>query len=132
MQTSADIDGTLSAKQQKALAALLAMPTIKAAAEHAGVSESALYGWLRDDQAFIKAYRIARRENVKHVIAHMQQGAHDMVDVLRNVAMSAKTPASARVSAASKYLDVVLKATELDDLAARIEALEHAMQQQQQ
>ena len=51
---------TLSAKQDKALIALLTEPTISAAAKKVGIGERTLHTWLRD-ATFTAAYREARR-----------------------------------------------------------------------
>ncbi len=49
----------LSAKQEKALAALLVSPTIGEAAQSARVGETTLFRWLQEP-AFQEAYRAAR------------------------------------------------------------------------
>jgi predicted site-specific integrase-resolvase len=54
----------LTAKQEKALAALLALGEVKAAAKSSGVGETTLWRWLKDD-AFNAAYRDGRRRLVE-------------------------------------------------------------------
>jgi hypothetical protein len=51
-------------KAELAIAALLAEPTVEAAAARAGVSAGTLKNWLADP-AFRRAYRRARREVVE-------------------------------------------------------------------
>ena len=120
-------NGVLTPKQQKALAALLAEPTIPAAAAKLGMGESTLHKWLKDP-AFGDAYREARREAVGQAIARLQHVSSAAVSVLMQVAADKSAPASARVSAASKILDMALRAVELEDLENRLSALEAQME----
>lgn len=113
----------LTPKQHKAIAALLAEPTIKAAAAALGVGERTLHGWL-DVPAFAIAYRVARRASVQHAIAQLQQASAIAVSTLVDL-MAFGSPA-VRLGAASKVLDLTIKAVELEDLAARLAALEEA------
>ncbi len=115
----------LSSKQDKALVALLSEPTISAAAKKAGIGERTLHTWLGEVD-FAEAYRTARRQAVRQAIGRLQQVSSKAVDALLDVIDSESTPAppAVRVSAAFKILDLAMKATELEDLAARIEALE--------
>ena len=118
--------GALTPKQQKALAALLTEPTILAAADKVGVNERTLHRWL-EERAFETAYRTARREAVTQAIARLQQVSTHAVTVLVNVMVSKDTPPATRAAAAKTVLETAIKAVELEDLAARIEALEHAI-----
>jgi len=116
-------NGRLTAKQEKAIAALLTEGSVAAAATKAGIATSTLFGWLRDP-AFDTAYRAARREAVGHAIARLQQLSTDAVAVLATVMADKNTPASVRVTAAAKLLDMALRAVEIEDLEARIDQLE--------
>lgn len=71
----------LSARQEKALAALLAGPTHKAAAATAGVSEATLRRWLQQPE-FKAAYRQARLNVLEHAVGRLQQVAGKAVDAL--------------------------------------------------
>jgi hypothetical protein len=119
----------LSGQQQKAIAGLLNQPTISAAAQAAGVGERTLYRWL-DDPTFAAAYRAARRQAVAQAIARLQQLSSGAVAVLAQVASDKSAPASSRVAAATKILELSIRAIELEDLESRIAALEaqHANQ----
>ena len=120
----------LTPQQQKACLALLTEPTIAAAASKAGVGERSLYRWLdRDD--FAAAYREARRKALGQAVARLQQLSSGAVAVLAQVAADKQAPASSRVAAASKILEVAIKAVELEDLEARIAALEQQAGAQQ-
>ena len=56
----------------------------------------------------------------------VQQATGEAVETLRKVMQAADAPASARVSAAKTIFETAVKAVELEDLEARIVALETA------
>ena len=116
----------MTAKQHKALAALLSEPTIAGAAEKVGIGERTLYTWL-GEPAFGDAYRAARREAVGQAIARLQQVSSEAVTVLETVMNDEDEKGATRVSAAKTVLETAIKAVELEDLAARIEALEQRL-----
>jgi hypothetical protein len=119
----------LTAKQEKAVAALLSEPTMKSAAQLVKVSEITLIRWLRED-AFRDAYQEARREATKQAIARLQQASSEAVDTLRDVMNSSSAQPGARVSAAKTVLELSLKAVEIEDLQTRVEQLELLMKVQ--
>jgi len=121
----------ISSKQERLIAALLTSGTIQQAATVAGVSETTAWRWLHHDAAFIAAYRAARREAVQQAIARLQQVSTHAVFILASVMADKATPASVRVAAASKILDLALRAVELEDVEARLSALEAAQQVKQ-
>ena len=114
---------TLTTKQEKAISALLSEPTIKQAAEKIGIGERTLHTWLAEP-AFVDAYRAARRDAVGQAVARLQQTATHVVTVLLTLMADKTTPAAVRLNAASKVLDLSFKAVELEDIQARLEALE--------
>ena len=113
----------LDASQAKALTALLSCPTVAAAAKRARLGEATLYRYLRDD-VFKSHYRAARSEIVEHAIVGLQRDCAVAARCLREVCESESAPASARVAAANSILSHAIKAVELQDMAARLEALE--------
>src|SRR5215218_1802246 len=84
-------------REEAAIAALLACPTIEQAAERAGVGESTLRGWLRDP-AFQQRYRSARRQVVEQAISGLQQATGEAVTALRRN-LTSGVPASEIASA---------------------------------
>ena len=118
---------TLTARQEKAIAALLSEPTVEKAAVKVGVGLRTLHTWLHDP-AFADAYRAARREAVGQAIARLQQVSAHAVTVLVNVMTNTSTPPATRVAAAKSVLEMAVKAVELEDLAARLDALEQRME----
>lgn len=117
--------GKLTAKQHRALEALLSEPKIVDAADKAGVGERTLRRWLQAP-FFSQAYRQARRDAVSVATGRLQQVAADAVSTLHAVMKEETAPHSARVTAAKTALDLAVRAIENDDMLARIEALESA------
>ncbi|MDP8899708.1 MAG: hypothetical protein M3N33_00860 [Actinomycetota bacterium] len=93
----------LDPKQEKALAALLEQPTIKAAAEAAGVGRTTLHGWLNQTE-FRDAYRRMQRDALDSALAKLRRNAGRAADVLAEVMDDAEAPASSRIAAADKTL----------------------------
>ncbi len=118
-----DAPSGLTPKQDQAILALLSEPTISKAAGALGVSERTIHRWL-EDETFHRAFRKARREAFAQAIAVTQRYAPVAVHALAKVMTDGSVQASARVSAATALLKFSREALELDDLAARIEALE--------
>ena len=122
MADSAPIE-KLSAKQHNAIAALLTQPNVRSAAESAGVPERTLYSWLKQP-VFTEEYRAARREATNQAIARLQSASSAAVNVLLRIMANETTKPVVRLSAARTVLELAIKAVELDDLQARLEALE--------
>lgn len=112
-----------SRKQEAFLGALLAEPTIYGAAQKVGINEATAYRWLKDP-AFSQMYRAAKRQIVDHAIGQAQQATGEAVQTLRDVMADDEAPASARVSASKTLLEFSIKVAAVEDLEARIAALE--------
>ena len=117
--------GGLRTAQERALLALLSEPSVAAAASKAGVGERTLHNWLRDPR-FVEEYRKARRDAFGQAIALTQRSASGAVATLVRIMHDSSATWSARVRAAAHILSFARESIELDDLAARIEALEKA------
>ena len=113
----------LPAKQEQALAALLANPSVREAAEAAKTSEATLWRYLRDP-SFSERYKAARRDVTEHLIMRLTSDSTKAARVLLEVAEDTNAPASARVSAARTIIEQALRGAELRDLMERIDALE--------
>ena len=114
----------LPRRKEQAISALLLHATLSEVAAALAVDESTLRRWLREDTAFQTAYREARRAVVQHAITQVQRATGEAVETLRSVMQDAEAPASAKVSAAKAILETAVKGIEIEDLAARIAALE--------
>jgi molybdenum-dependent DNA-binding transcriptional regulator ModE len=116
----------LSRKQDELIAALLTAGSIEEAAQHVGLGYRTVHRWLREDGDFQDAYRQARRQVVAQAQAQLQRATGKAVATLVAVMEDAETPAAAKVTAARTILEQAIRAIELDDLEARIQALEQA------
>jgi hypothetical protein len=120
--------GEISRKQEQAIAALLTCSSIADAVQQCGMAESTLYRWLKET-AFRAAYREARRQVVQQAIGQLQQATGTAVQTLVTIMQYAEASASAKVSAAKAILETAVKAVEIEDLAARISALEQHLKE---
>jgi transposase-like protein len=111
--------------QERAIIALLSEPTLRAAAASAGISETTLWRWLREP-IFKDAYRKARSDALAQATAKLQALAAEAVETLVEIHRNREISAHIRVSAARAVLDLAYKVHEIEDLEARIEALEEA------
>ena len=116
-------DDNLTEQQEEAIVALLNEQTVAKAAKASGTNERTLYRWLKDPD-FDRAYRRARRDAFGQAIALTQRYAALAVQTLARVMTDGSSPASAKVAAATTLLRFGREGVELDDLAARVEALE--------
>jgi hypothetical protein len=115
----------LTRRQERALLALLAEPSIAAAAKGAKIGERTLRRWLVQP-AFVDSYRAARRESVDQATARLQHAATDAVQTLVDVMNETTATPAARVAAARTLLEEMRRAVELDDLPERVATLEAA------
>ena len=84
-----------------------------------------LHRWLREP-AFDAAYREARRQAYGQSIARLQPGSAAAATTLLKVMLDAAAPHSTRVRAADGVLNHAAKAIEIEDIEARVTALEQA------
>jgi DNA-binding MurR/RpiR family transcriptional regulator len=113
----------LTAKQERALVALLDCGEVATASERAGVSRITLWRFLQQP-VFQSRYRAARRQLVETAIAQLQSDCTTAARVLREVAEDREAPASSRVAAARAIIEQSVSAIELMDLQERVEMLE--------
>ena len=74
------------------------------------------------------AYREAKRAAFSQSIARLHQMSSAAVSTLGKIMVDANAPASTRVRAADSILNHTTKAIEIEDIAARVAALEEATQ----
>jgi hypothetical protein len=113
----------LTPAQEQALLCLLNEPTVKSAAEKAGVGERTLHRWL-DDPAFDAAYRKARRQVFSQAVSLSQKYAALAVNCLGKMINDPSAPHSAKVQASQAMLKFSRESIELDDLAQRVATIE--------
>src|SRR5712691_1363627 len=118
-------NGRLSARQQKAILALLTEPSVRDAARTVKIGERTLHTWLKD-KTFTEAYHEARATAVSQAIARLQQASSEAVDCLKEVMGDPEAAAPAKVTAARTVLEMAVKGTEIAELQRRLNALEEA------
>jgi transposase-like protein len=112
-------------KKEEAIAALLTQRNIDEAAKAAGIGTNTLLRWLKVPE-FEKAYREARRAAFGQAVARLQQGTSAAATTLLKTMIDPATPASVKVRAAEAIFSHAGKAIEIEDIEARVAALEAA------
>ena len=115
----------LGHKQEEAIAALLTQRNVEEAARTAGVGTRTLLRWLKTPE-FDAVYRQARRAAFAQTIARLQQGSSAAATTLLKLMLDAATPASTRARCSESIISFASKAIELEDIEARVAALERA------
>ena len=95
------------------------------AARAGGIGTRTLLRWQKLPE-FQTAYRQARRDAYSQSIARLQQGTTAAATTLLKTMIDPNTPASVRVRAAEAIFNHAAKAIEIEDIDARVTALEQA------
>jgi hypothetical protein len=112
-------------KQEEAIAALLSSKSVEDAARVIGVNANTLLRWLEVPE-FRDAYRKARREAVHQSVARMQQATGAATITVLKLMMDTNVPPAVRLRAAECVFDHAIQGIELEDIEARLAALEGA------
>ena len=115
-------DDTLPPKQRKAIAAILAQPTIEKAAAAAGISERQLYRWL-ESPAFKAELKAAEDDLITAAGNRLTAGLNMALDALAELVTGAESEAVKR-AAAAEWINQAFKIQELRTLTERIDVLE--------
>ena len=113
----------LKGKKAKAIDALITCDTVENACKAAGVGKTTMYRYLKEP-VFDAALKAAKRQLVNRAILRLQQTTGDAARALAEICRDKEAPASARIAAAKAILDGALKGVELEDIEARLKALE--------
>lgn len=105
------------------IAALLANPTMGAAAAAAGVGKTTLYE-RRRDPAFVERLREAQRAALGDTTRFLQYSTGSAAAALLEIAENTSENSQVRVIAARTILEQAAKFTEIVDYAERLEAVE--------
>ncbi len=114
---------TLSARQWLALESLLDQGNVTRAAESAGVTRKTLHAWTKLP-AFASEYRDARRRQVAAAGASLQRYAGVAAATLVTLMADRNVSPAVRLAAAKTVLELSIRAIEVEDIAARLDALE--------
>ena len=112
-------------RTEKMIAAILGTPTLKAAAESLGCSVRTLVRWQKHE-SFRQQFEQAKRAMVMQATSKLRMEGGKAVDTLVTVAGNEDAPPGTRAVAASRLLELMLKADEIENLEARIARLEGA------
>ena len=115
----------LTPKQEEAVLALLTNQGADNAARTVGIAPRTLYRWM-NEPLFDKAYRKARRDAFGQGTARLQQASGAAVSSVLKIMVDQHTPASTKLRAADVVLTHGAKAIEIEDIEARVAALEQA------
>ena len=117
--------GKFSRKMEDAVAAMLTQRNVEEAARSVGIGTATLMRWQKTPE-FQKEYREARRAAFGQAVARLQQGTSAAATTLLKMMIEPGTPASVRVRAAEAIFNHAAKAIEIEDIDARVTALETA------
>ena len=106
-QVDSTLFDTLSAVQQKALAALVSGQTVTAAAQTAGVHRSTLHLWTQQQPYFARALHAARQDRAGRMADELGDLADLALDTFRQLLTDPQTPAATRLKAAMEIVKLV-------------------------
>src|SRR5271155_927075 len=98
-------------------------------ARQVGIDAKTLLRWLKIPE-FQAAYLAARRTAYSQAVARLQQGTSAAATTLLKTMIDPSTPASVRVRAAEAIFNHAAKAIEIEDIDARLAAVEQAQENQ--
>lgn len=126
---------TISAAQlrawDRAIAALMCCRTIKEAAEQSRVCERSIMRWQKMPE-FQAQYHLAKREKLDASVNRLRTAGFDAAQRLHKIVLDPEAPIASVVSAAGRILDLLLKATEIQDLSERLDRLEESVRESEQ
>lgn len=113
----------LTRRQQDGIMALLHAGTLKEAAREAKVNEATMCRWMLMP-AFKTAYREARYVVMDAALSQLQQSCEEAAKTLVELMQDTDASPFVRLQAAQSILETALKSRTVDELEARIAALE--------
>lgn len=126
MATNGNPPKELTARQRRAIAALLASPDTKEAAAAAGIGARTLYRWLSEDAGFRAALTQAESDLIGDSTRRLVGGQQAALDALEDLIAGATKDSDRRLAAVA-WLDFVLRWRELQNVELRLSALEAAI-----
>src|SRR5258708_37760045 len=115
--------GKIGRKLEEAVIAMLTQRNIEEAARAVGISPATLMRWQKLPE-FQTAYREARRAAFGQAVARLQRGTSAAATTLLKTMIDPATPASVKVRAAEAIFNHAAKAIEIEDIGARVTAIE--------
>lgn len=105
---------------------LLTSPTYAEAARQANISESTLLR-LRKKSEFQEVLNALKKEMFSEAMQKAQSYSKEMLEVLRTIALDEQATDSSRVSAAKGILEMGIQLRNMEEIEAKILALERAV-----
>ena len=127
MPQSPRSQGGQTRRQEQAIVELISGATIDGAAAACKVSTRTLKRWLADDD-FQREYKAARRRLIESATGKLREAMTKAVGVLDKIAGDTNAAPTARVTAASRILELGLRSHEIEDLADRLSQLERDLE----
>jgi transposase-like protein len=115
--------GKIKRKLEDAVAAMLTQRNVEEAAREVDVSVATLMRWQKLPE-FQVLYREGRRAVYSQAVARLQQGTAAAAATLLKTMIDTATPASVKIRAAEAIFNHAAKAIEIQDIDARLTALE--------
>jgi len=116
-------NGNLSARQQRAIAALLTSKSVAEAAASAKVGERTLYRWLAEDRAFRAALLAAEGDLLSTTTRRLLSLQGQAIETLESLLSRAESE-GVRLRAAQVALELSLKLRDQVSIELRLQALE--------
>lgn len=117
----------ITARQQRAITALLESSTIIAAAQKAGVGERTLQRWLAEDQQFQKEYARASRLLYSQSLRRLQKLSSPAVTQLTSILVQSGVSNRDRLLAIRTVLESGKNAVETEDYNNRLMEIEQVL-----
>jgi hypothetical protein len=121
--------GKIKRKLEDAVAAMLTQRNVEEAAREVDVSVATLMRWQKLPE-FQVLYREGRRAVYSQAVARLQQGTSAAAATLLKTMIDPATPASVKIRAAEAIFNHAAKAIEIQDIDARLTALEASVPDQ--
>jgi len=115
---------SLTRKQHRAIQALVEHQNIKDVVKFAGISESTLYRWLKQDN-FRSTLQFALQQTSKEMIRRLVAGRSKALDTLEEL-LDAKSE-SVRRNAARDWLELAYQHQEMQNLESRLSEIERKL-----
>ena len=122
-QSESSLKTSFTQKQEEALSALLICPTIEGAAEKANISRTSVYNWLKEP-SFQEELQRRRRGLISQALNGLAGVLDKAVEEMGRLLRDTHTTPQLRRLLCKDIIEFNLKASEIEDIKARIESLE--------
>jgi len=110
-------------KIEQAISALLACPRVEDAAKQCGISRTTLWRMSQEPEFKLRLQE-ARMRLSEQIVISLQANTLEAITTLRSIMLDKRASTSVRTSAASKLIDLSLRAKQQLDVEQRMTAVE--------